>query len=321
MAQLYLHDREIKTAFDLLGSDENDITFSLGWGLAQSDVFRARFFKDVFPQHDAGEVTSVHLQKHGNKHGGYTDIEIETATTHLIVEAKRWWNLPTEAQLKKYVPRFTKGKRSAIVVMAECERNLGKWKLPPKVKTTPVIYRSWQQVAQLLLQSAGYGNHAEKRLLRELVTYLKGLIDMQNHESNWVYVIALDNKEIQPWSGMTWCRHVIENKVFHQSIDEHWPKEPPNYLGFRYDRKLQSIHHAEKYEIVTDLYNHARVRKREGWMKEPRHFCRLGQGIIPSRTVKTTGLWNTRVWAALDLLLRSKTVSAARDKTNKRVED
>jgi hypothetical protein len=70
MAQLYLHDREIKTAFDLLGSDENDITFSLGWGLAQSGVFRERFFKDVFPQQDAGDVTSVHLQRHGNKHGG-----------------------------------------------------------------------------------------------------------------------------------------------------------------------------------------------------------------------------------------------------------
>jgi hypothetical protein len=36
MAQLYLHDREIKTAFDLLGSDENDITYSLGWGLSKN---------------------------------------------------------------------------------------------------------------------------------------------------------------------------------------------------------------------------------------------------------------------------------------------
>src|SRR5579862_2078421 len=101
MAQLYLHDSEIKTAFDLLGHNENDITYSLGWGLSQSDTFLSHFLKDVLPRQDTGDATSIHLQKHGNKHGGYTDIEIETPLAHLIIEAKRWWNLPTQDQLKK----------------------------------------------------------------------------------------------------------------------------------------------------------------------------------------------------------------------------
>jgi hypothetical protein len=49
MAQLYLRDQEINTVFDLRGNKENDITFSLGWALAQSDSFVKRFFNDLFP--------------------------------------------------------------------------------------------------------------------------------------------------------------------------------------------------------------------------------------------------------------------------------
>lgn len=68
MAQLYLNGQEINTVFDR-GDKENDITFSLGWALAQSDVFLANFLKDVFPQKNTGKVTSVHLQKHGKEKG------------------------------------------------------------------------------------------------------------------------------------------------------------------------------------------------------------------------------------------------------------
>ena len=321
VAQLYLHDREIKTVFDLLGSDENDITFSLGWGLAQSPSFRRQLLKDIFDRH-MGEVAKVHLQKHGNKHGGYTDIEIETTTAHVIVEAKRWWNLPGKAQLEKYVPRFRKGKRSTIVVMGESGEAFGNWKLP-KLNTTRTVYRSWKQIARLLSQSASQGTQAEKRLLRELTIYLRGLINMQNQQSNQVYVIALGNQEVQRWSGKAWRDWVIQERFFHQSMDEHWPKEPPNYLGFRYDGKLRAIHHVESYEIVNNLHGRVPIKHYEKWMSKPRHLCRLGPPIRldDKFAPKSTGLWNTRVWAALDLLLTCKTISQARDKTSRRLSE
>ena len=36
MTQLLLHGRAVPTVFDLLSHDENDMTYPLGWGLAQA---------------------------------------------------------------------------------------------------------------------------------------------------------------------------------------------------------------------------------------------------------------------------------------------
>jgi len=324
MAQLYLGKQEINTVFDLRGDKENDITFSLGWALAQSDIFLKRLLKDLFPNQDTGRVTDIHLQKHGKEHRGYTDIEIKTEIAHIVIEAKRGWNLPTEAQLKRYAPSFGKSSRNAIVVMAECEPTYAAGKLPKVVNSVPIRFRSWKQITKIALQSVGLGSHAEKRLLRELAAYLEGLMDMQDvNKSNSVYVIALGNYE-QPWAGkgMTWWRYVTKHNLYFQPRKKVWAKEPPNYLGFRWDGELQSIHHIESYETVDDLCGHIPgVRHRQNWMHKPHRLWWLGPPIKPQRVVKTTGLRDTRVLAALDLLLTCKTVTEAREKTRKRLKE
>jgi len=43
MAELYLHQRQVQSVFNLLGEKENDITFSLGWALSRSPRFLCRF--------------------------------------------------------------------------------------------------------------------------------------------------------------------------------------------------------------------------------------------------------------------------------------
>jgi hypothetical protein len=39
MAELTLDSRPVGTVFVLLGSKEDELTYSVGWGLAQSEVF------------------------------------------------------------------------------------------------------------------------------------------------------------------------------------------------------------------------------------------------------------------------------------------
>jgi len=120
VTDIYLHGRPINTVFDLLGSKENDITFSVGWALAQSEQFQRQLLKAVFPQLPVDAAKIIRLQEHQCQ-TGYTDIEIETDAVHVIIEAKRGWSMPTEAQLKKYSRRFKDVRRSnAIVVMSEC---------------------------------------------------------------------------------------------------------------------------------------------------------------------------------------------------------
>jgi hypothetical protein len=43
MAKLTRGERPVSTVFDLLGTDENDVTFAIGWMLRESPVFFGLF--------------------------------------------------------------------------------------------------------------------------------------------------------------------------------------------------------------------------------------------------------------------------------------
>jgi hypothetical protein len=63
MAELTLHSRPVGTVFDLLGRKEDDITYSVGWGLAQSEAFTRTVLADVFGDAEQGDVTAIRLQE------------------------------------------------------------------------------------------------------------------------------------------------------------------------------------------------------------------------------------------------------------------
>src|ERR1700694_4390277 len=47
MSELYLHNKPIESLFQLLGEDENDITYSIGWALHRSKAFLRLFLKET----------------------------------------------------------------------------------------------------------------------------------------------------------------------------------------------------------------------------------------------------------------------------------
>ena len=102
MVELRLHSKPVHTVFDLLGGKEDDITYSVGWGLSQSDSFAQALLAKAYGERTVGEPVAIRLQEFV-KGQGRTDIEIETEDLHLIVEAKRGWVLPGRSQLKLYV--------------------------------------------------------------------------------------------------------------------------------------------------------------------------------------------------------------------------
>ena len=128
--------------------------------------------------------------------------------------------------------------------------------MPGHTSTVPVAYRSWKQVADLVTDAPAQGTNVEKRLLREFLQYLKGLMTMQNQTSNRVYVVSLGARP-QKWSGSLTPIQIVRDKErhFHQ-IGNGYPKEPPNYIGFRWSGKLQEIRHVESYEVITDPHPH-----------------------------------------------------------------
>lgn len=318
VADLILHGREVGTVFDLLGRDENAVTASLGWALTRSGTFLRRFLKAALPGQPAGIPQAVHLQKHAQD-GGYTDIEITTDKAHVIVEAKRRWNLPSLRQLNKYARRLGKGGGArAMVVLSECTSDYAAHAgLPESVRKIPVSFLPWPKVYELAVGSTGR-TQVERRALADFCRYVEGIMDVQDQESNLVYVVSLSTKR-RPWCRIKPIDWITKKRrYFHPYNWAGWPLSPPNYLGFRYHGRLQSIHHVEKAEIVEDLADHLDevVKSRPGsWV-----LYRLGPPIVPCRKVKTGNLFRSaRVWAALDLLLSSKTIFRARDLTKKRL--
>jgi hypothetical protein len=142
MAELLLHTRPVRTVFDLLGDKEDDITYSFGWALANSERLAPTLLSSCFSTVQTGEedeVTALRLQE-TMPGAGRTDVEVETKRAHLILEAKRGWNLPTVEQLEQYATRFDDSRASCLLVVAECTTAWAKPRLPEAVAESNMVY-------------------------------------------------------------------------------------------------------------------------------------------------------------------------------------
>lgn len=324
-ADLTLYGRPVGTVFDLLGDKENDITYSLGWALAESEQLSGALLGDVIPAASELTAEAVHLQE-GVSGAGFTDIEILAGDgeVHVVIEAKRGYSLPQLAQLQRYATR-TQPPPSALIVCAEASADFAAGKLPNAVAGVPVRYRSWREIEALVSVAANDARrHAEKRLLRDLSHYLKGVMTMQDVSSNLVYVVSLGT-EIED-TGISFRDVVVDHDTYFCPVGGgagRWPKEPPNYLGFRFDGKLQQVRHVERYRIADDSYaGFEPLKGKVDWADERHWVFDLGPVMEPMHEVRTGRLYRAqRVWVALDLLLTCETIAEARDRTKVRLED
>jgi len=319
MPDLFLHGRHLESIFELLGDKENDITYSIGWALANSHAFLKAFIKKAIPKASHSEEAIIRLQEF--KHdSGITDIEIQGRGFHIVVEAKRGWTLPGTDQLNLYAKRLktNSGQQNLIVVMSECSQEYASLHIPKMIQNVPVQYFSWKDTA-LMTKKVQNASHAEKRLLEQLRIYLRRIVNMQNQESNMVFVVSLGSN-IPDRCSLSWIDIVVKKHRYFHPVGKGWPS-PPNYLGFRYYGKLQRIHHVESWKIVDDL--HLEISEiGAGLWQYPHYLYNIGPAIVPTMDVKTGKVYPSgRVWAMLDLLLTSNTISEARDLTQTRLSE
>lgn len=324
MATLESYGKEISSIFQLLGDKENDITLSMSWALAKCPEFLKSIVSRVTGIVASSDDIRIMNQRY-DRETGITDIEVTDYNTfHIIFEAKRGWLLPGSEQLTKYSLRDDFRKSVAptkvIVSMSECTREYADTYLPFKeVNGIPVVHLPYRDVYQIALEAVPSSNHEQKHLLTQFTDYLKGLMTMQKIDSNMVYVVSLGHGTPENCS-LSWIDIVRKsNRYFHPIGGKGgWPTEPPNYVAFRFDGQLQSIHHIDGYSVSSNLHNEIAE------MPDVQESCNyyvytLGPAIIPSKTVKTGKIFpNGRVWAMLDTLLTCDTISEARDLTQKR---
>lgn len=317
MAELILHGQPVETVFDLLGRDENDMTYALGWGLANNGAAVRAFAERVAPGARLGDPIVIDLQQHDRADGGFTDIELLSSELHVIVEAKRGWGPPSIVQLRRYEARFARAARptQCLVVLTQngAERlvrhQLGPWEPPGPIRA---VVLGWSDLVMLLREAGRRGPLAERRLARELASYLGGLADMRNIDSNRVYVVSLAGRSLDGWPATITAIKIVADfhRYFFPAAASGWPKVPPNYVAFRYNAKLQSIHHVDDYTIIDNPSEHFPGAPERS---DPLFLLTLGPAIRPDHEVPTGPKLPqaARAWADLDLLLTSQTISEA----------
>ena len=175
---------------------------------------------------------------------------------------------------------------------------------------------SWRKVCQLAHVARKRESHANRRWLAEFTTYLEEILGMENRYSNLVYVVSLGADNPQGWR-ISWRDIVRERSRYFYPVGKNWP-DPPNYIGFRYEGRLQSIHHVEGYDVFDDPQTLFAEARSETWAP---HYClKLGPPMRPLEEVRNGSkiAMSMRVWCMLDLLLTSHTITEALEKTKER---
>ena len=94
----------VQSIFRLVGSDEDALTFALGFLLAHDHSFCTELVRHlrVAPRQAQKSVYSVHLQEVTGSGFGRRDIVIENDRTRIVLEAKIGGAVPTAQQLLQY---------------------------------------------------------------------------------------------------------------------------------------------------------------------------------------------------------------------------
>jgi hypothetical protein len=224
----------------------------------------------------------------------------------------------TYAGRRKFIESGAPTKR--IIVLSECTSEYaGAFLQPREVSGIPVESIAWREILELVNSSFAGARGSERAILGELSAFLKRLVTVQPIDSNLVYVVSLARTPVEQ-DGLTFADVVQRyRRYFHPLGGKGWPKEPPNYIAFRLDGKLLSIHHIESYRVVRTAGDVIPDLSETDWGLD--HFLyELGPafgppGPLPNGKIYPSG----RYWCMLDTLFTAGTIAEARNVTKARL--
>ena len=321
---LFNNDSEIRSVFQLLGTHENDISKALSWVLKECPVVLSLLLEEkcgVVVESDSVVINYQAFEMQGKKRT-FTDIEItNNESVAVIIEAKRGWILPEADQLDNYSKKesFIKNpaKVKRIFSLSECSDEYASKNLPFAVTDTgiPVGHISWAYLKKILNKARLSSNHQQKKLINEFLEYLGGFMAMKN--TNSVYVVSLSSR-----NAAEGYSYIDVKKTGHYYCPVKWFKNSanlPTYIAFRYDSKLQSIHHIDSYIVTKNMHDKIDFMPDEEW-NDDHYLFDLGPAIVPQHTVSygPSIRQATRVYADIDLLLTCNTITEAMELSRER---
>ncbi|MBB3602780.1 hypothetical protein FHT40_002441 [Mycolicibacterium sp. BK556] len=312
-----LHGSDVKSVFDLLGQNENDLTSALGFALANCSPLLNALLGRLLgrPRGDQDEAPHIALEKRDRD--GRTDLEIQTATALLVCEAKQGWRLPSTQQLGRYVRRIHRRGGGILVTLSQASPALAAANLPSEIDGVPVVHLPWRDVLTDIDDVRPQCRGRERLWLDQLRDYLRGVIRLRSIADSWTYSVVL-NRARPPGSELTYLQYVTEQLTyFHPYGVGGWPLEPPNFMAFRWEGAVHRIHRVIDADVVPTLpHRYPNITASKETMRPHAIYKLSAQRLPPLAPIPSGALYRaSRLWVLLDQLQTSETLAEARDGT------
>jgi hypothetical protein len=312
MTTLTRHGGDVDSVFDLLGRNENDLTAALGFALSHCPPLASALIERVWPGH-ASQLAEAHFALEVRGEVGRTDLEVRLPTGVLILEAKRGWLLPTKSQLTQYVDRIIQHGDGALVTLSQASAPLAATQLPSAINGVPVVHLSWRDVLADISSAQPDCRGRQRFWLDELRTYLKGVIRMRSIADSWTYCVVLNDDRPGGKGAPSFKEYVTEGMCyFHPYGEGGWPTEPPNFMAFRWDGKVQRIHRVLQSEVIPSIRD--RFPKHQPGKESDRAHAvyQLGPRLPPLEPIPSGTTYRAaRLWVLLDQLQTAPTLKDA----------
>lgn len=317
-ASLHVNQKLVTSPFGLLGTDENALSFGLGYTFQQCLPLLQWFLKHIGVlgvQRSTLRKARIILQRHrsGDSGQGVTDIEIHLpGRFHVIVEAKVGFAVPTLEQCCKYLPRFHQTNESiqklVALVQSPDDTFRGKYANQDRELSKRLVCMNWTELFPPCVRIM-QGNSVEtesKTWVQSFYRFLDQEYDMKAFSTE-VWILAIRTKPL--WSnGMShWDIHQ-KYRVW-WDYKEHTVR--PLYLAFRVEGKLDSICRVSGIEYGIPIIDKVpEMRKTKNKLhKSPCTIWHFEPPVKLPTSIRTgSGMYNRRVRCDLDLLLSCKTV-------------
>ncbi len=311
---LLANNRTIDTPFGLLGTNENALTFALGYTFQQCPRLLQWFLKQIgLPgvHRSALANAEIALQRHrkGESEEGITDIEIRLpGRFHVIVEAKVGLSVPTIEQCQKYVPRLrqTNEPEQKIVALVQSWDTSFEKKYAscdPDLKQRLCCFQWTEFVSKCVrLITGGKISDVSLQAVRWFYNFLDQEYRMKAFTTEVWVVPASDKPNLG--NGLSYLGIHREHRIY---FDGRQRTIRPLYIGFRAKGMLESLHRVLRIEHETPVSTYVHGLSTE-WMNNPLTIWHLDEPFLLAAPLPTgANMATRRTHCDLDLLFRCKT--------------
>lgn len=314
---LFLHGKRIFSDYQLIGHDENALTYALGHCLSFDREFLSSFLRRCqFKGVTSANVSHAEIRLQKKEHeAGIVDLEIFIQDRlQLIVEAKVGEGYPTIAQVRTYIKRLEdRGIQSKVVVLTKITDDKVKNSLKRQFGKQ-IGFLTWSDILELSQKLAEHDDSTFN--LRAFSAFMKEVYDMIINAEEEVWIVPLAKWKAKGQNISVADLHVkygfwvMGEKRVRRSL----------YMGFRYDGHLKYIGRIKRIDYGLKSSQIAPKPAEEFWSKkyEPYDVVRLEKLIPFPNKLRSGDIHSRHIYCDFDLLLTSASILEAESLMRKR---